>query len=479
MKIVKNFLFNVSYQVFILLVPLVTTPYISRVLGSEGVGINAYTNSIIQYFILFGSIGISTYGNRQIAYSRGNARDVSQDFWEISILRFLTIAISYIAFLIYLNFVSQYHGFFFAQSFQIIAAAFDISWLFMGLENFKITVLRNFVVKIISLVCIFTMVKTENDLGTYILILSLSLLVGNLSLWGYLKRYISKPDFKNLKIFKHIKPSISLFIPQVAIQIYLVLNKTMLGSISGVKSAGYFEYSDRIVKIVLAVVTSIGTVMLPRMASIYASRDFGKLKQYMYTTGDFINFLSIPLMFGLAAIAPTFSVWFMGEEFSITGNLMIVESAVIFLIGWGVMLGNQYLIPTNQTGKYTWAVSISALVNLVLNVPLIYSIGVMGATIATVASEITSTGLQLFFIRRQIEIPKLFKGLWKYLLSGLIMFLIVRYLNNIFTMTIVTLATEVVAGALIYVILCLVLRAPFITVVKDFITESRSKKRED
>lgn len=479
MKIVKNFLFNVSYQVFILLVPLVTTPYISRVLGSEGVGINAYTNSIIQYFILFGSIGISTYGNRQIAYSRGNARDVSQDFWEISILRFLTIAISYIAFLIYLNFVSQYHGFFFAQSFQIIAAAFDISWLFMGLENFKITVLRNFVVKIISLVCIFTMVKTENDLGTYILILSLSLLVGNLSLWGYLKRYISKPDFKNLKIFKHIKPSISLFIPQVAIQIYLVLNKTMLGSISGVKSAGYFEYSDRIVKIVLAVVTSIGTVMLPRMASIYASRDFGKLKQYMYTTGDFINFLSIPLMFGLVAIAPKFSVWFMGEEFAITGNLMIVESAVIFLIGWGVMLGNQYLIPTNQTGKYTWAVSISALVNLVLNVPLIYSIGVMGATIATVASEITSTGLQLFFIRRQIEIPKLFKGLWKYLLSGLIMFLIVRYLNNIFTMTIVTLATEVVAGALIYVILCLVLRAPFITVVKDFITESRSKKRED
>lgn len=479
MKIVKNFLFNVSYQVFILLVPLVTTPYISRVLGSEGVGINAYTNSIIQYFILFGSIGISTYGNRQIAYSRGNARDVSQDFWEISILRFLTIAISYIAFLIYLNFVSQYHGFFFAQSFQIIAAAFDISWLFMGLENFKITVLRNFVVKIISLVCIFTMVKTENDLGTYILILSLSLLIGNLSLWGYLKRYISKPDFKTLKIFKHIKPSISLFIPQVAIQIYLVLNKTMLGSISGVKSAGYFEYSDRIVKIVLAVVTSIGTVMLPRMASIYASRDFGKLKQYMYTTGDFINFLSIPLMFGLAAIAPKFSVWFMGEEFAITGNLMIVESAVIFLIGWGVMLGNQYLIPTNQTGKYTWAVSISALVNLVLNVPLIYSIGVMGATIATVASEITSTGLQLFFIRRQIEIPKLFKGLWKYLLSGLIMFLIVRYLNNIFTMTIVTLATEVVAGALIYVILCLVLRAPFITVVKDFITESRSKKRED
>ncbi|KAF0800919.1 oligosaccharide flippase family protein, partial [Pediococcus acidilactici] len=281
MKIVKNFLFNVSYQVFILLVPLVTTPYISRVLGSEGVGINAYTNSIIQYFILFGTIGINTYGNRQIAYSRGNNEDVSQDFWEISILRFITIGISYAVFLVYLSMVHEYHTYFFAQSFQIIAAALDISWFFMGLENFKITVIRNFIIKIISLICIFTMVKNQNDLGIYILILSLSLLFGNLSLWGYLKRYVRRPRFDRLRLLKHIRPSIALFIPQVAIQIYLVLNKTMLGSISGVRSAGYFEYSDRIVKIVLAIVTSIGTVMLPRMASIYANKDYKKLKEYM------------------------------------------------------------------------------------------------------------------------------------------------------------------------------------------------------
>ncbi|MCH4102296.1 polysaccharide biosynthesis C-terminal domain-containing protein [Pediococcus acidilactici] len=478
MKIVKNFLFNVSYQVFILLVPLVTTPYISRVLGSEGVGINAYTNSIIQYFILFGTIGINTYGNRQIAYSRGDNKNVSQDFWEISILRFITIAIAYVVFLLYLSIVHKYRTYFFAQSFQIIAAALDISWFFMGLENFKITVIRNFIIKIISLVCIFTMVKNQSDLGIYILILSLSLFFGNLSLWGYLKKYVNKPNFRSLKLLRHIRPSIALFIPQIAIQIYLVLNKTMLGSISGVRSAGYFEYSDRIVKIVLAIVTSIGTVMLPRMASIYANKDFSKLKQYMYTTGDFINFLSIPLMFGLAAIAPKFSIWFMGKDFAITGNLMVVESSVIFLIGWGVMLGNQYLIPTNQTEKYTWAVSISAIVNLLLNVPLIYSIGVMGATIATVASEVTSTGLQLFFIRRQIEISKLFKGLWKYLLAGLIMFFVVRCLNNLFTMNIFTLAFQIFSGVVVYGIICFALRAPFLGVARNFLIESKIQKNK-
>lgn len=469
MKIVKNFLFNMTYQVFILLVPLVTTPYISRVLGSEGVGINAYTNSIIQYFILFGSIGISTYGNRQIAYCRDDKRELSKTFWEISILRFITIFIAYVAFLIYLNMTTQYHSYFIAQSFQIIAAALDISWFFMGLENFKITVVRNFIVKIISLICIFTMVKSVNDIGIYILILSLSLLFGNLSLWGYLKKYVRKPNFKELKLVKHLKPSISLFIPQIAIQIYLVLNKTMLGNISGVQSAGYFEYSDRIVKIVLAIVTSIGTVMLPRMASIFANKDYKKLHEYMYTSGDFINFISIPLSFGLAAIAPKFAIWFMGSEFSVTGKLMMIESVVIFLIGWGVMLGNQYLIPTNQIRKYTYAVSASAVVNLILNVPLIYTMGVTGATIATVASEITSTGLQLFFIRRQISIVKLFHGFWKYLIAGFSMFLVVRYVNNLLNMNFVMLVFEILIGAFIYIGLCILLRAPFLKVSLKFL----------
>lgn len=462
-----------TYQVFILLVPLVTTPYISRVLGSEGVGINAYTNSIIQYFILFGSIGISTYGNRQIAYCRDDKKELSKTFWEISILRFITIFIAYVAFLIYLNMTTQYHSYFIAQSFQIIAAALDISWFFMGLENFKITVVRNFIVKIISLVCIFTMVKSIDDIGTYILILSLSLLFGNLSLWGYLRKYVKRPKFRQLNLAKHLKPSISLFIPQIAIQIYLVLNKTMLGSISGVQSAGYFEYSDRIVKIVLAIVTSIGTVMLPRMSSIFANKDYKKMREYMYTSGDFINFISIPLSFGLAAIAPKFAIWFMGSDFAITGHLMMIESIVIFLIGWGVMLGNQYLIPTNQIRKYTYAVSASAVVNLILNVPLIYTMGVTGATIATVASEITSTGLQLYFIRRQISIFKLFSGFWKYLLAGLIMFIIIRAVNNLWDMNFITLIIEALIGVCVYIGLCLTLRVPFMKVVMKFLREAR------
>lgn len=469
MNVIKNFVYNTSYQLFVLLVPLVTTPYISRVLGSEGVGINAYTNSIIQYFVLFGSIGISTYGNRQIAYQKNDKFKLSQTFWEITFLRIITISIAYILFIWFMSFNNKFKFYFWGQSFQIIAAALDISWLFMGLEDFKHTVMRNFLVKFLSLLFIFTLVKNPSDLGVYILILSLSTLFGNLSLWGYLRKKVVRPNFRKFHILIHLRPSISLFIPQIAIQIYLVLNKTMLGNISGVRSAGYFDYSDRIVKIVLALVTSLGTVMLPRMANVFANKEFAKMKQYLYVSGDFTNFIAVPLTLGLAGIAPKFAPWFMGQEFEITGKLISIESVVIFLIGWGSLIGTQYLIPTNQVSKYTIAVSVSAIVNLVLNVPLIYTYGVVGATFATIASEITSTGLQMFFIRKQVNFAKMFNGFWKYLIAGFLMFVIVRYFNSIMNMSIVNLMLQIITGILIYFLVTFLLHAPFIVTIKRFI----------
>lgn len=469
MKIIKNFIYNASYQLFALIVPLITTPYVSRVLGSEGVGTNAYTNSIIQYFVLFGSIGISTYGNRQIAYKKGDKVELSQTFWEVSTLRFLTIGVAYILFLIYLSFVSRFRIYFIGQSFQIVAAALDISWLFMGLEDFKKTVVRNLMVKVISVICIFALVKGARDLRIYILILSLSTLLGNLSLWGYVKKIVVKPNFKTFHIWRHFIPSVSLFVPQIAIQIYLVLNKTMLGNISGVRAAGYFDNADKIVKIVLTVATSLGTVMMPRMASVFANKEYKKLKSYLYMSGDFTNFLSVPLTFGLAGIAPRFAPWFMGKEFTITGQLISVESIVIFLIAWGTLIGVQYLIPTNQIKKYTWAVTASAIVNLILNVPLIYMYGVIGATIATVASEITSTCLQFYFIRKQINLKIMFYGFWKYFVAGLLMYGIVRYINENMHMSIINLIIQICVGVITYFGVIFLLKAPFVITIKKFI----------
>ncbi|MDA5387325.1 flippase [Loigolactobacillus backii] len=473
MKVVKNYLYNASYQLFLILVPLITTPYISRVLGPEGVGINAYTNSIIQYFVLFGSIGINLYGNREIAYHRDDPAKLTKTFWEIESLRIIAILGAIVIFMGYLAIVHKYHNYLVMQSFQLIAAAFDISWFFMGTEDFRTTVLRNMLVKILSVVLIFSFVKTASDTALYILIIGASQLVGNITLWPYLRKRLVPGMFHHLNIWRHFRPALVLFVPQVATQIYLVLNKTMLGQFDSVTAAGFFDNSDKIVKMVLAVVTATGTVMLPRVAHTFAQGNMKKVNSYLYTTFDFVTFASIPMMFGLAAIAPKFATWFFGPKFAATSTLLMCEAPVILFIAWSNAIGTQYLLPTNHNREYTVSVTIGAVVNLLLNIPLIIKWGAVGAAISTVVSEASVAFYQLYVIRKQASLSRLFTSFWKYLLAGVVMFAVVFAMNLHLPFGAVNLVLEVGVGIVIYGLFMVILRPKIMTTVKDFVGSRR------
>lgn len=476
MKIIRNYMYNVGYQIFTLLVPLITTPYITRVLGSTGVGINAYTNSIIQYFILFGSIGVNLYGNRTIASVRDDKEKLSQAFWEIFFLRLITITIAYGVFLIYVLFESKYRYFNFLQSIQILAVIFDISWLFMGLEDFKKTVVRSFIVKIISISSIFIFVKSSEDIGSFILVLGLSTFIGNLSFLTYLPRIVKKPKFKTLNIIKHVPNSLTLFMPQIATQLYLILNKTMLGQMVSVESAGYYEYADKMVKMILAIVTATGTVMLPRMTNSFANKDLEKTKLYLVSSFDFVSFISFPLAAGLAAIAPRFAVWFMGKEFAVTGNLIPILALVIIFIGWSNVLGTQYLLSTNQTKKYSLTVFIGAIANILMNFPLIYFFKTYGAVSSTMISELIVVLCQVLVLRRQLKVSELFKGTWKYLLASLIMFVFVRILNISLSASFMHIFLDILVGVIIYMACAFILKFSFLRQAKEFLKDFRDKR---
>lgn len=466
MKVIKNYLYNASYQVFILLVPLITTPYLARVLGPKGVGINSFTNSIIQYFILLGSIGVNLYGNRQVAFVRDDKEKLSQTFYEIFFMRLTTILFACFAFEVFILFIGKYQIYYLAQSVSIIAAAFDISWFFMGVENFAITVLRNFIVKIVTLISIFVFVKSYSDLTMYILILSLSLLIGNLTLFPGLRRYVEMPRLASLNIWRHLLPSLMLFIPQIATQIYLVLNKTMLGLMTSVQASGYFDQSDKMIKMILAVVTATGTVMLPHVANAFVRGEHKKTKEYLYTSFSFVTAISVPMTFGLAAVTPKFVPLFFTNKFSSVIPVMMIESVVILLIAWSNAIGTQYLLPTQQTSSYTFSVVLGAIVNLVANIPLILFYGAIGASIATVLSEFSVTFYQLAIIRGQIDYRSLFVDTFKYLFAGFIMFVVVIFFDRLFIISWVALICEIIIGFVVYVLVLFVLRVKIIYQVK-------------
>lgn len=451
MKFLKNYLLNSSYQLLLIISPLITAPYISRVLSARGIGIIAFTNSVISYFIMFAVLGTSTYGNREIAYHQNNKKERSDIFWGINFLSWITAGISLGAFIIFILTTSQYQSVYLWQIPMILAQLFDISWYFKGMEKFKIPVMRNFLFKIVTVICTFVFVKQASDLVIYVAILSIGNLIGSLLLWPYLIKEINPPNFKNLNLTHHLKYTFVLFIPTIATSIYLVANKTMLGIFGSITHAGFFNQSDTIIKLALSLVGTIGTVMLPRIANMHSQGDISGIKQSIIKTFNIASGISFALFFGICGIALKFAPFFFGSAFTEVGAIMMLESPIILFISWSSVLGGQYLLALNRMKIYTFSVSLGAVINICINFALIPSFGVIGAVVATVIAEFSVTAYQYWHIRDEFSLNTLFSSIWKYFLSGLVMFVLVFWMNQSFKMTAVQLMLQVGLGGLTYI----------------------------
>lgn len=477
MKVIRNYLYNVGYQVLAIIVPLITSAYVSRVLRPEGVGANAFTNSIIQYFILFASMGIGYYGNRQIAYVRDNRTKMAKTFWEIQIVKTIMTLVSIIAFEIFLIFYTRQFDYMLAQSLNLIAVAFDISWFYEGIENFKVTVLKNSLVKIVSMIAIFLFIKGPYDVTLYIVVLALSTLLGNLTLWPDIYRDLPKINVKSLNPWIHFLPMVELFIPQIATQVYVQLNRTMLGVMVNETASGYYQYSDNLVKLILALVTATGTVMLPHVANAVSRGDMEKVNQMLYKSFDFVSAIAIPMMFGLAAISLTLAPKYYGPGYGPVGPAMMIESIVILMIAWSNALGVQYLLPIHHQKQFTISVTVGALINIILNFPLIHFYGLNGAMWSTVLSEIGVTMYQLIAVRGLLSYRILFSSLWKYIISGVVMFLPVFWMNTHLKDSWLMMGLEVIIGVVIYVAMVIVLKVPIVSETCNLIINRLQSKK--
>lgn len=468
-SIAKNYIYNLLYQMLTIVLPLITTPYLSRVLGAESIGIYGYTLSIVTYFVLFGSLGIAMYGQREIAYLQNDKEKRSKTFWEIVIIRFITLSIALIGF--YLTFCTKgdYRVYYRILMLELLANALDISWYFQGIEDFGKTVVRNMIVKSISLVCIFVFVKTQNDLWKYLLIYTGANTLGNMTMWLYLPKMVQKVSIKKLELKKHLKPTISLFVPQIAIQIYVVLDKTMIGKLTNnMSEVGFYEQAQKIVKTLLLVVTALGTVMSSRIANAFSENKEDDVKKYITQSFNIVWLLAIPAMFGTMAVSSKLVPWFYGEGYEAVIPLLNVTSPILVAIGLNNITGSQYLIQARRQKEFTISVTIGAIVNVILNFILIKTVGTVGAAMSSVISEFTILIIHFIMIRKEINIGAMLKLSIKYWISGIIMYLIVFNLTKVMNVSILNTAIEGVVGVLIYFMLLIIMRDKFL---KDIINQ--------
>ena len=447
-----NFIFQASYEVLLMVLPLITSPYVSRKLGANNIGIYSYTFTVTYYFTLFALLGIKNYGNREISRCRDNKEQLNRTFSGILFLHLIISGIVIIAFGAYC-FVSRsdYRLYYTIQSLHLLGALLDISWLFFGLELFKTTVTRNAVIKICSVFLIFLLVKKPEDLWIYILILSVSSFASQAYLWLRIKPLVKIVRVSSDDIFRHLPQMLILFIPTVAVSLYNYMDKIMLGTMVGKTQLGFYENSFKITSVCSSVIGSVGTVMLPRMSNVFAKGDEEKSKKYIELSIISVIMMGSAMAFGLSGIANNFAPIFWGKEFAPCGPLLSLLAAYLPIQAFASVLRTQYLIPNRWDRQYTISLCVGAGCNLLINYLLIPQLYAMGAVLGTIIAETSVCVVQALYVRKYLPILQYILKSIPYTIIGLIMFVLIKGLNTFIHGSIISIIVQITFGAVFYV----------------------------
>lgn len=452
----KNIGLQMLYRILVIITPLITSPIISRALGAEKMGVFSATQAFANYFMLFAMLGIEYYGQRSIASTR-NRDERSEIFCEIYLVQFVASIISIIIYYVSVYFWdSSRISVMLIQGLWVISCLFDINWLYFGVENFKLTVTRNFIVKIISVVCIVIFIHEPSDLNLYAIIMAGSTAISQIILWKPIGKYI---DFKRVRLKhcrEHVWPIIRLFIPMVALSIYHFMDKTMLDVLSTESEVGYYYAADKLIYIPLGLITAIGTAMLPRISKIVSDSQ-EKTVELLCKSTELSICLACAIAFGIAAISKEFVPFFFGKGYEKCSTLLVFFVPVLLVKTLSNVVDQQYLIPAKFDNQYTWAVTGGAIVNLICNLLLIPKLGSIGATIGTLIAETVVLVLSMIYARKSVSFLSIFLRYSYYVVCGFSMLLTVRifalYLpvSNI----LIKLFLLILVGACTYFIFCL------------------------
>lgn len=441
--------------------PVITFPYAARVLLPDGIGAVNFLNSIIGYIVLLTSLGIPMYAVREVAKYRDDKQKRDRITLEILALSFALCLMGYVAVWILAAFVPKIHSrsaLFYVLSLSIVFTTIGVNWFYQGIEDFKFVTVRAVIVRTLSAVSLFVFVKDSKDLLIYGAIVVGSTVGNNFINFVHLRKHVDFGLFslRNLGIGRHVRPALESFVFSLIVSLYLQLNVIMLGFMSGDGQVGFFTAGTKIPGISLIVITSLGTVLLPRCSNLLQNGDREGFSSLVNKSLGVTLALSLPLMIGAMALAEPLIGVFGGAGFLPSVPVLYLNAPVIVFISLTHLMSMQILYPMDRIGIVIAAVSAAAAVNIILNIMLIPAYGATGAAVATLMAEFAVLAVEMIkgkkyypFRLREMLRPK-------YLTASLIMGVSVKGWTLIADSDAWRLAGGIVIGLIVYAgLLCL------------------------
>lgn len=451
-----NYILNITRTILSTLIGLMIFPYVNKVLGVDSVGKYEYANSIITYFVLFSSLGIPMYGIREIAKVRDDKFKQTKTVVELLFILFFTTFISYVILFFVLNNVvslSSYKDLLLIISPTIIMTSIGMEWFFQGIEDQLYITIRFVIVKVITLILLFSLVKDSDDILIYAGITTFSLVGSNIFNFFYIKKYLnfSGISFKNLNVKRHLPGIFTIFLATISISVYLQMDNTLLGYLVGDRYVGLYSTANKLIRFAILFVTTLGAVMLPRLSYLYENNQKKEYNNYLQRSLKYILFFSVPISVIMFISSDEIISIMAGNEFREAIISMKILSPLVLIIGLAYFLAFMVLYPQGKEKLYTLVVFISAIFSIILN--FIYIPKYFHVATAWVSLSVETLGgvLMVFFTRKQLMNIRFFhfKNLNYFIGSGLILF----FLNSFnFEKNIVLLALKIFLSLLIYVI---------------------------
>lgn len=396
-----NFLMNIILKVSMFLFPLITFPYVSRVLGPGGTGKVSLATSVISYATMFATLGIPTYGIRACAQCRDDKKQLSKTVHELLIICILGLLVTYTVLIIVILCVpklSQEKTLFFLMSSSLVLSSIGVEWFYQGIEQYKYITIRNIVFKFIALLMMFIFIHSSEDYILYGGITVLGTVGSNFLNLFKLRDYITLKPFKNYNIKKHIRPSLNFFLLTVASTIYSNLDTAMIGFITNNEEVGYYNASVKVRSILLSLVNALSTVLLPRISSYIKDKAYENYNKIINTSINIILFLSIPLTAFFIVESENTILLLAGKDYTPAIASMVIIMPTLIVAGLNNLTGIQVL-GSMGLEKYTViSTSSAAIIDIILNSALIPVYGASGAAFSTLIAEIFAFIIQLYFI---------------------------------------------------------------------------------